>query len=193
MQLPFFDNKENVKLEIRFNWDAYPRQRSVGLIGGLLTESTSIDCDACAVFCDKEGKALSKQKKETCLSYDNDTMFDGAARHMGDNQTGKGLDDEIIYLDLNALPAEVGMIFLTLDVFKERNRSTIGKVQNTFIRIFKVGNSDLYAHFDFYNLSSNKKMVICGVLSRETRGWVFLPSEGHGPDVNSMDEFIGTL
>ena len=60
MQLPFFDNKENVKLEIRFNWDAYPRQRSVGLIGGLLTESTTIDCDACAVFCDKELPVRSK-------------------------------------------------------------------------------------------------------------------------------------
>lgn len=190
-QYPIFTNK----IEIRFNWDAYPKQRSIGLIGGLLAEPTSVDCDACAIFCDRDAKPLSRQLKETCLSYDNESMFNGAARHKGDNRTGKGLDDEIIILDLNALPEEVGMIFLTMDLFKERKRSTIGKVENTFIRIIESGKEEDYIRFDVHNLGGNKKFAACGSLRREKKGWVFLPSEGgdFDPDVNSMSEFIDML
>ena len=130
------------KIEIRFGWDAYPRQRSMGLIGGLLTESTFVDCDACAVFCDRNRKPISAQRNNICLSYDNDFMFNGAACHRGDNKTGEDFDDEIITLNLNALPVEVETIIFTLDFFKERKKSTIGKIQNTFIRITKGENSE---------------------------------------------------
>lgn len=183
----------NEKIEIRFDWDAYPKQRSVGLIGGLFAESTSVDCDACAVFCDKNGKPLSAQTKETCLSYDNDSMFEGAARHKGDNRTGEGSDDEIIYLDLGALPTEVGTIIFTMDLFKERKHSTIGKIQNTFVRVIRTENSEVIARYDFNNLGSNRKLVVCGTLKRQAAGWTFLPPQQEAPDVNSMRELIGLL
>ena len=183
----------NEKIEIRFNWDAYPKQRSLGLIGGLMAESTAVDCDACAIFCDRKGKPLSAQVKESCLSYDNASMFDGAARHKGDNRTGAGSDDETIILDLNALPAEVGAIIFTMDLFKERKQSTIGKIQNTFVRIIGTGNTGEITRYDFNNLGSNRKLVVCGTLKRESSGWAFLPPRQETPDVSSMDEFIRRL
>ena len=183
----------NEKIEIRFNWDAYPKQRSLGLIGGLMAESTAVDCDACAIFCDRKGKPLSAQVKESCLSYDNASMFDGAARHKGDNRTGAGSDDETIILDLNALPAEVGAIVFTMDLFKERKQSTLGKIQNTFVRIIGTGNTGEITRYDFNNLGSNRKLVVCGTLKRESSGWAFLPPRQETLNVSSMDEFIRGL
>ena len=183
----------NEKIEARFGWDAFPRQRSMGLIGGLLAESTSVDCDACAVFCDKNGKPISSQEKETCLSYMNDSMFDGAAHHNGDNTTGEGADDEIISLDLKAIPAEVGAIIFTLDLFKERKKSRLGKIQNTFVRITRQSDSEEIGRYDFRNLGNDKKMVVCGLLKRQNSDWIFIPPQEETPNVNSMNEFISAL
>ena len=158
-----------------------------------MAESTAVDCDACAIFCDRKGKPLSAQVKESCLSYDNASMFDGAARHKGDNRTGAGSDDETIILDLNALPAEVGAIIFTMDLFKERKQSTIGKIQNPFVRIIGTGNTGEITRYDFNNLGSNRKLVVCGTLKRESSGWIFLPPRQETPDVSSMDEFIRGL
>lgn len=182
----------NDKIDIRFGWDAFPRQRSMGLIGGLMSEPTSVDCDACAVFCDNAGKPISSRLSETCLSFINNSMFHDAALHSGDNRTGEGLDDEIISLDLGAIPSSVDTIMLTLDLFKERKRAKLGRIQNTFVRITKQGDSAELGRYDFGNLGSDKKMVICGTLKRDGAEWIFLPPQG-APNVDSMDEFIKTL
>ena len=183
----------NEKIKVCFNWDAFPRQRSMGLIGGLLYESVSVDCDASAVFFDRNEKPISTQKNEACLRYDNDSMFDGAARHGGDNQSGEGADDEIIYLDLKAIPSEVESIVFTLDLFKEKKRSRIGKIQNTFIRIIRESDSEQLGQFDFYLSGGHQLMTVCGILRRNHDKWLFSPPMHEMVGVKSMNEFIEML
>ena len=69
------------KIEVRFNWDAFPRQYSGGLFGGLFGDSTSVDCDARAVFCDAEGMPVSPRNREACLSYLDPDMFQGEKKY----------------------------------------------------------------------------------------------------------------
>ncbi len=62
-------------IEARFGWNAYPKQRSGGLIGGLTSRDTSIDCDGRAIFCGKDGRPILTNVKDSCVSYDNRVMF----------------------------------------------------------------------------------------------------------------------
>ena len=85
------------------------------------------------------------------------------------------------------------MIIFTLDLFKERKRSTIGKIQNTFVRIIQSEDTEEVARYDFNNLGSNRKLVVCGVLKRKNAEWQFLPPQHETPNVNTMSNFIDTL
>ena len=154
------------KVEARFGWNAFPRQRSGGLIGGLFDSDTAIDCDARAVFCKEGGTPISSRMEECCLYYGNMTMFDGAAVHQGDNQSGGKGDDEIIVLDLNKLPAQVNQVILTLDLLKEKKRIGIGKIQEAFVRVVDQKSGDELAGDDISNLHSGSKMVIVGRIQR---------------------------
>lgn len=183
------ENVMNGKIEVRFGWDAFARQYSGGLLGGLLRGSAAIDCDACAVFCDVDGKLLSGKKEDTCLSYANETLFDGAALHHGDNRTGEGVDDEMISLDLDRLPEQVGEIWLTLDLFKEKKRIRPGMLQNTFVRILRSEDGEELDRFDFNGLGAGSELALGGVLRRGNGGWVF-ERKGEARSERSMEEFL---
>ena len=182
----------NGKIEVRFNWDAFPRQYSGGLFGGLFGDSTSVDCDARAVFCDAEGVPVSLHNREACLSYLDPDMYDGAALHHGDNQTGHGKDDETISLDLTAIPPEVGRIFLTMDLFKEKRSIGFGRIQNPSIRILQAGSREELARSDFRNLGVDANLVAGGVLYREKKGWSFIQKKD-SYKVADMDAFLAQL
>ena len=182
----------NGKIEVRFNWDAFPRQYSGGLFGGLFGDSTSVDCDARAVFCDAEGVPVSLHNREACLSYLDPDMYDGAALHHGDNQTGHGKDDETISLDLTAMPPEVGRILLTMDLFKEKRSIGFGRIQNPSIRILRAGSQEELARSDFRNLGVDANLVAGGVLYREKKGWSFIQKQD-SYKLEDMDAFLAQL
>ena len=182
----------NGKIEVRFNWDAFPRQYSGGLFGGLFGDSTSVDCDARAVFCDAEGVPVSPHNREACLSYLDPDMYDGAALHHGDNQTGHGKDDETISLDLTAIPPEVGRILLTMDLFKEKRSIGFGRIQNPSIRILRAGSHEELARSEFRNLGVNANLVAGGVLRREKEGWSFIQKKD-SYKLEDMDAFLAQL
>ena len=180
------------KIEVRFNWDAFPRQYSGGLFGGLFGGSTSVDCDACAVFCDENGVPVATRKTEACLSYLTPDMYDGAALHHGDNQTGRGKDDETISLDLAAIPPEVGMVYLTMDLFKEKRTTGFGKIQNSSIRIMRSGSREEIARSEFKDLGLDVNLVAGGILRREKKGWSFIQKKD-SYKVEDMDAFLAQL
>lgn len=140
-------------VEARFGWNAFPRQHSGGLIGGLFDKEVSIDCDARTVFCNKDGSPISPRLEDCCLYYGNMTMFDGAAVHQGDNQTGGKGDDEIIMLDLDKLPAQVEQVILTLDLLKEKKRIGTGKIQEAFMRIIDMESGYECERIDYSHLN----------------------------------------
>ena len=179
----------NEKIEARFNWDAYPRQRAGGMIAGLMSKPITIDCDACAVFCDEKGNPISREQEKTCLSYRNGSLFESAATHSGDNTTGEGLDDEVISLDLPSLPSEVSMIILTMDLFKEKKEIGAGKIQNTFLRIVRTRDDTELDRCDFSSLGTDNQLVVCGILRRKGTGWTFAPVK-EAFSVEDMNTFI---
>lgn len=176
-------------VEARFGWNAFPRQRSGGLIGGLFDKEVSIDCDARAVFCKEDGTPISSVTEECCLYYGNRTMFDGAAVHLGDNQVGGKGDDEVIVLDLNKLPVQAEQVILTLDIFKEKKRIGTGKIQEAFVRIVDQKSGDELARTDISNLYSGSKMVIAGRIQLNGDSWVFV-HEGVSVQTTDMNDFI---
>ena len=175
------------KIEARFGWDVYPRQYSTGLIGGLLSGPTAVDCDARAIFCDQHGKPLAQH-----ISYSTPSLFDGAAVHSGDNQIGDKEDDEIITLDLPNIPGSVSSIILTLDLFKEKKPIRTGGFQSVFLRITDSTTKEEVARCGTTNLSSSCKLVVLGTLSREGSRWDFNPTE-KPCRVKDIDEFLRSL
>lgn len=175
------------KIEARFGWDVYPGQYSTGLICGLLSGPTAVDCDARAIFCDRNGKPLAQH-----ISYSTPSLFDGAAIHSGDNQAGDKEDDEIITLDLPNLPETVSSIILTLDLFKEKKPVKTGGFQSVFLRITDSMTKEEIARCDTTNLSSSCKLVVLGTLSRVDAGWAFRLAE-KPYQVKDIDAFLRGL
>ena len=161
-------------VEARFGWNAYPKQRSGGLIGGLTSRDTSIDCDGRAIFCGKDGRPISTDIKDSCVSYDNRVMFSGAVIHSGDNKTG-GVDAECIAFDLPKIPSNINQIILSLDLLKEKKKIGFGKIQEAFLRLYYKGTGEEITEANFSHLSSDTKIVIAGRLIREGDGWCFVP------------------
>ena len=161
------------KIEVRFGWESFPRQYSGGLLAGLMNKPMEIDCDASAVFLNRDKRPVSKEMTESVLNYQNSRMFDEAALHLGDNTKGELADDEVIVLDLDRIPGEVETIAFTLDLFKEKKRLESGTVQNTFVRIIIPDSGDEVCRSDFCSLNSGMKLAVCGFLHRAEKGWTF--------------------
>lgn len=178
------------KIEARFGWAAFPRQYSGGLISGLRNSSTEIDCDAGALLYGNDGKPISLNVCECFLNYAYPDKFDSSLLHHWDNQTGFKEDDEIISIDLPKIPETVKSIILTLDIFKEKKKIGIGKIQNTFVRIIDTDSGEELARSDIYNLDSGSKLVVVGELLRLEDGrWLFKALE-EAHSVNRIEDFI---
>lgn len=176
-------------IEVRFGWDAFPRQYSGGLLGGLAHRSTAIDCDARAFFCGSNGKPLSDKMNECSVSYNNQTLYESAALHSGDNQTGGVENAECIVFELERIPAEVKQIVLTVDLFKEKKSIRSGKIQEAFVRLYNIDKNEELVSVDFHNLNSGTKLVVVGRIQRSDGGWTFL-SDGEAYKMNDIEEFF---
>lgn len=186
------------KIIVGFGWDAFLRQRSGGLISGILSASDSgVDCDGAAIVCDRDGRPLSDKLSECCVYYGNLKMFDNAIVHHGDDQTGKNSgDDEMISIDLKKLPENVGKIILTMDLFKEKKRSlTIGKIHNTYVRVIDENSAAEIVKESLAGTAAAGKIVATGALVRGNSGeWTFEPAQtAIHEKISSMQEFIDCL
>ena len=179
-------------IEARFGWNTFPRQKSFGLISGRFNSNISIDCDAKAVFCKKDGTPISKELDGCCLYFGNEKMFDGAAVHLGDNQIGGSGDDETIKLDLEKMPPEVDLIILTLDLFKEKKRVAAGRIQEAFVRIVDSESGKELVRNVISNFYSGSKMIVVGRICRSEDGWQ-LVKDDLAIQVKNMNDFIKAI
>ena len=71
---------------IGFAWEQYTKQRSVGLISGLISKyEAGIDCDASAyIFKNENGICRISE----CVDYHNLSAENGSIVHGGDSKTG---------------------------------------------------------------------------------------------------------
>lgn len=95
--------------------------------------------------------------------------------HSGDNLTGQGDgDDETIFVDLSAVPADVEEIQLCVNIFDAQTRSqNFGMVKNAFIRAYDANTQQELAKYDLSEDYSMNNCVIFGRVYRHNGEWKF--------------------
>jgi tellurium resistance protein TerD len=128
---------------------------------------------------DAEAFLLAENDK---VAADTDFVFYGSLEHnsksvihKGDNLTGEGEgDDEVIKVDLSAVPANIAKIAFTVTIHEaEKRRQNFGMVSNSFIRVVNDGNGTEIIRFDLGEDYSLETAVVVAELYRHSGEWKF--------------------
>ncbi|MCX6470396.1 TerD family protein [Williamsia herbipolensis] len=146
---------------------------SVGLGWDIRTTTgTDFDLDASAIAAGTDKKVLSDKH---FVFFNNLTSPDGSIEHLGDNLTGEGEgDDEVIKVNLSAVPPEVDSIVFPVSIYDADSRSqSFGQVRNAFIRVVDQSNSKELARYDLSEDASTETAMVFGELYRSGSEWKF--------------------
>jgi len=150
------------KVTMGLGWD--PAKKSGGgflgkVFGG--GKPDSIDLDAsCLAF---SGKSLVDT-----VWFGQKKAFGGAIAHSGDNLTGEGEgDDESIYINLAALPANVDRLVLTVNSFRGQ---TFNEVDNAHCRVIDDASGNEIAAYKLAEKGAHTG-VIMAILAKEGDAW----------------------
>ena len=148
------------KVAVGLGWDA----RS--------TSGADFDLDASALVTGPERKVLSDLH---FVFYNNLRSPDGSIEHTGDNLTGEGDgDDEVINVDLPAVPPTVTNIFYPGSIHDADARlQSFGQVTNAYIRVVDLSNGSELARYDLSEDASTETAMLFGELYRHNGEWKF--------------------
>ncbi|MDV6277633.1 TerD family protein [Rhodococcus erythropolis] len=148
------------KVAVGLGWDA----RS--------TSGADFDLDASALVTGPERKVLSDLH---FVFYNNLRSPDGSIEHTGDNLTGEGDgDDEVINVDLPAVPPNVTNIFFPVSIHDADARlQSFGQVTNAYIRVVDLSNGSELARYDLSEDASTETAMLFGELYRHSSEWKF--------------------
>ncbi|MBQ5439761.1 MAG: TerD family protein, partial [Clostridia bacterium] len=95
--------------------------------------------------------------------------------HMGDNRTGEGEgDDEVINVDLNAIPADVAKVSFTVTIDQaEARKQNFGMVENSYIRVVDAASGTELVRYDLGEDFSVETAVVVADLYRHNGEWKF--------------------
>ncbi len=130
------------------------------------------DLDASAIVCGANGKVLSDAH---FVFFNNLRSADGSVEHTGDNLTGEGEgDDEMIKVNLAAVPAEADKVVFAVSIYDADNRKqNFGAVRNAFIRVVNQANSSEIARYDLTEDASVETAMVFGELYKHGSEWKF--------------------
>ncbi|MBJ7288486.1 TerD family protein [Williamsia sp.] len=136
------------------------------------TTGTDFDLDASAIATGTDKKSLSDKH---FVFFNNLTSPDGSIEHTGDNTTGEGEgDDEVIKVNLAAVPPEVDSIVFPVSIYDADARSqSFGQVRNAFIRVVDQSNNSELARYDLTEDASTETAMVFGELYRNGAEWKF--------------------
>jgi tellurium resistance protein TerD len=136
------------------------------------TSGTDFDLDASALMVNNTGKILSDGH---FVFFNNLTSPDGSVEHTGDNLTGEGEgDDEMIKVNLAAVPAEVDKIVFAVSIYDADTRQqSFGQVRNAFIRVVNQSGNTEIARYDLSEDASTETAMIFGEVYRNASEWKF--------------------
>ncbi|WP_432564982.1 TerD family protein [Kineococcus sp. SYSU DK003] len=138
-------------------WDAVAK-------GLFRKKSVDIDLDASVLLFDAAGKLVDEVWFQQLRSKD------GSVTHTGDNLTGEGEgDDEIVYVDLPAVPANVTSLVFTVSSFTGQNFS---QVQNAVCRLVDAAQPQQVelARYELSDAGPHTAQIMAK-LTREGSGW----------------------
>lgn len=150
-------------IKMGLGWDV-ANTKSGGFLGGLFGggNNNSIDLDASCVL-------FNTNKQPIDVVYFGQLQSrDGTVTHSGDNRTGAGDgDDEVISVNLSAIPADVQALVFTVNSFAGQSFETVA---NAYCRILNAqGNAEVAR----YNLSAqgSHTAMIMAKLYRHNGEW----------------------
>ena len=161
-------------------WD--PAQKKGGFLSSVFGGGgggDSIDLDASCLMFDGAKRLVDTVWFRQLKSQD------GSIKHSGDNLTGDGDgDDEIVYIDLTRVPANVSTLVFTVNSFRGQTFNEVGGASCRLVD--QVKNKELVN----YKLSGggNHTGMIMAKLVRNGAGWDMqaLGEPGRGSTANDM-------
>ena len=131
---------------------------------------TDFDLDAAAFMLAGTGKVRSSDD----FIFYNQKVGPGV-EHMGDNRTGEGEgDDEVINVDLNAIPADVAKVSFTVTIDQaEARKQNFGMVENSYIRVVDAASGTELVRYDLGEDFSVETAVVVADLYRHNGEWKF--------------------
>lgn len=156
-----------------------------------VTDGKDFDLDASAFLLGQSGKVSSDQD---FIFYNNLQSADGSVRHTGDNLTGAGEgDDEVIMVDLPAVPTNVQKIAFTVTIHDAQARGqNFGQVANSFIRLVDADNGTEVVRFDLGEDYSTETAMVFAELYRHEGEWRFnAVGQGYAGGLRAMCEQYG--
>jgi len=136
------------------------------------TTGADFDLDASAILTSESGKVVSDKD---FVFYNNLKSTDGSVEHTGDNLTGEGEgDDEVIKVNLAAVPAGVSKIVFPVSIYEAESRlQSFGQVRNAYIRIVNQTGGQEIARYDLTEDASTETAMVFGELYRNGAEWKF--------------------
>jgi tellurium resistance protein TerD len=136
------------------------------------TTGADFDLDASALLTDATGKVGTDKN---FVFYNNLASPDGSVQHTGDNLTGEGEgDDEMINVNLAAVPQQVDKIVFPVSIYDAENRrQNFGQVRNAYIRVVNQANGQEIARYDLSEDASTETAMVFGELYRSGTEWKF--------------------
>ncbi|MFH9068366.1 TerD family protein [Streptomyces alboflavus] len=136
------------------------------------TTGADFDLDASALLVGDSGKVASNGH---FVFYNNLKSPDGSVEHTGDNLTGQGEgDDEIIKVDLAAVPADITKITFPVSIHDAESRQqSFGQVRGAFIRVVNQADQQEIARYDLTEDASTETAMVFGELYRNGEEWKF--------------------
>lgn len=139
-------------------WDVAKSKGFFGFGGG----SEDIDLDASCVLFDENKQALD------VVYFGQLQSRDGSIQHSGDNLTGEGEgDDEVIRVNLNAIPAQVKSLVFTVSSFRGQ---TFEKVNNAFCRLVDQSSKQEVARYSLSTQGAHTGLIIAKIY-RHNGAW----------------------
>ena len=136
------------------------------------TTGADFDLDASAILTAETGKVASDKD---FVFYNNLKSVDGSVEHTGDNLTGEGEgDDEVIKVNLAAVPAAVAKIVFPVSIYEAESRlQSFGQVRNAYIRVVNQATGQEIARYDLSEDASTETAMVFGELYRSGTEWKF--------------------
>lgn len=161
-------NAELTAIMVGLGWDEVPKGGG-GFFSKLKSQPQSVDCDATAILCNTDGKAVD------CVYFGNLRYGNGAIVHQGDNLTGAGDgDDEQIFVNLPAIPPTIGKIVFVVNIYDGRTKGQhFGMIQNAFIRLVDQKKNIELCRYNLSENYDNMTGLIVGEIYRYNSDWKF--------------------
>ena len=158
---------------VGLGWDEVEQKRS----GLFSRKPRDIDCDASVILCGATGKILSSVTNDTCVFFNNTSMYGGAIRHSGDDLTGgnsKAGDDEMILIDLDRIPNYVEKMAFVVNIYDANvRRQHFGLIRNAYIRVVDRDSNNEVCRFNLSDNYDGMTGLIAGEIYRSGSEWKF--------------------